>query len=47
LNGEELIEKIKESLPLTSGYRIISGEGEGELDYYGVTNTMDLGMIIY
>ncbi|MDY6985503.1 MAG: Ppx/GppA phosphatase family protein [Candidatus Thermoplasmatota archaeon] len=40
VNGEELIEKIKRELALD--IRIISGEEEGELDYYGVINTMDL-----
>jgi len=39
-NGREIIDRIREECSLD--IRIISGEEEGELDYCGVTNTMDL-----
>jgi exopolyphosphatase/guanosine-5'-triphosphate,3'-diphosphate pyrophosphatase len=39
-NGREIIDRIRKGCSLD--IRIISGEEEGELDYCGVTNTMDL-----
>ena len=38
-NGAEVIQRIKDECGLN--IRAISGEEEGELDYYGVINTMD------
>lgn len=40
VNGREIIDRIREECSLD--IRIISGEEEGELDYFGITNTMDL-----
>jgi exopolyphosphatase/guanosine-5'-triphosphate,3'-diphosphate pyrophosphatase len=39
-NGKEIIDRIRNEYSLD--IRIISGEEEGELDYYGVINTMDI-----